>query len=170
MEIFGVGGFEIALVIVIALIVAGPARMAVWMRTLGQWVAKMRQMWSVTAAQLQRELDDAGVDFRVPTDIPSRKAFVDELNRSSTIRELTKPIEEVQTALVEARSEMTAAGNSITRAAHTPAGVAKVAVSDEVAAPAGFGTWGGAKSTPASADTTDFGTWGAPVEPTEPKE
>ncbi|MFZ2880429.1 MAG: hypothetical protein WA009_12885, partial [Phototrophicaceae bacterium] len=94
MELFGVGGFEFALIIIIALIVAGPARMAVWARKLGQWTGQLRNLWKTAATQLQRELDDAGVDFKVPKELPTRRALMDEINRSTAVRELSQPIKE----------------------------------------------------------------------------
>lgn len=152
MEIFGIGGFEAALVIIIALIVAGPARMAVWARTLGRWVAKLRQMWSVTAAQLQRELDDAGVDFKIPKDIPTRKAIVDELSRSSTVRELTKPIDDVKAALAESETAVREAqtGMSDVVGALT-SGSRRTPVRPPQVKP---------NPSPASSVVADFGTWG----------
>lgn len=92
MELFGVGGFEFALIIIIALIVAGPARMAVWARKLGQWTGQLRNLWKTAATQLQRELDDAGVDFKVPKELPTRRALMDEINRSTAVRELSQTL------------------------------------------------------------------------------
>jgi sec-independent protein translocase protein TatB len=181
MEIFGIGGFEVALVIIIALVVAGPGRMAVWARTLGRWVSKMRQLWSVTAAQLQRELDDAGVDFKVPRDIPTRRTIVQELSRSSTVAEFRKPIEEFQSALKEGQDaarevsdtlrgpakEISAVRNEVENASRfKPVRPMPVKPDRPPAKPPStpaqdFGTWGGgdAPSTPA-APPTDLGTWG----------
>lgn len=180
MEIFGIGGFEVALVIIIALVVAGPGRMAVWARTLGRWVSKMRQLWSVTAAQLQRELDDAGVDFKVPRDIPTRKAIVQELSRSSTVAEFRKPVEEFQSALREGQDvarevsdtlkapvkEVRAISSEVENAASfKPVRPMPVKPDRPSAPPApvqGFGTWGGAADSGAPpAPPTDLGTWGA---------
>ena len=182
MEIFGIGGFEVALVIIIALVVAGPGRMAVWARTLGRWVSKMRQLWSITAAQLQRELDDAGVDFKVPRDIPTRRAIVQELSRSSTVAEFRKPIDEVQSALKEGQDavrevsdtlrgpvkEVRAVRNEVENAARfkpvRPMPVRPDRPSAPPPAPAqGFGTWGGgdALSEPSAPPPPDLGTWGA---------
>ncbi|NOG50113.1 MAG: hypothetical protein HND48_12275 [Chloroflexi bacterium] len=83
---------------------AGPARMAVWARKLGQWTGQLRNLWKTAATQLQRELDDAGVDFKVPKELPTRRALMDEINRSTAVRELSQPIKEVQSVLEEGRS------------------------------------------------------------------
>jgi Sec-independent protein translocase protein TatA len=173
MEIFGIGGFEIALIIIIALVVAGPARMAVWARTLGRWVAKMRQLWSITAAQLQRELDDAGVDFKVPKDIPTRQSLMQEVTRSQTFKDLTKPVEEVQLALNESKSAVTETVDEVKNVNTTiknamKAKSLKPAPMKPNSEPtptaqdngANFGTWGGANG-----QAADLGTWGsAPAE------
>lgn len=178
MEIFGIGGFEVALVIIIALVVAGPGRMAVWARTLGRWVSKMRQLWGVTAAQLQRELDDAGVDFKVPRDIPTRRAIVQELSRSSTVAEFRKPIDDIQSALKEGQDaarevsdtlrgpakEVRAISNEVESAARfkpvRPMPVKPNPPASPPPAPTqGFGTWGGGE-TPSAPPPTDLGTWG----------
>lgn len=181
MEIFGIGGFEVALVIIIALVVAGPGRIAVWAHTLGRWVTKMRQLWSITATQLQQELDDAGVDFKVPRDIPTRRALVQELSRSSTVAEFRKPIEEVQSALREGREALREVSDTL----HEPAKAVRAAQREAASvvrfkparplplkpnppsapsAPAdGFGTWGGVTphNPPPLKPPTDLGTWGA---------
>jgi Sec-independent protein translocase protein TatA len=181
MEIFGIGGFEVALVIIIALVVAGPSRMAVWARTLGRWVAKMRQLWSVTAAQLQRELDDAGVDFKVPREIPTRRAIVQELSRSSTVAEFRKPIDEIQSALKEGQDaarevsdtlrgpakEVHAVRNEVENAARFKPVRPMPVRPDRPAVPPtpaeGFGTWGGGaeQPPPLPMPPADLGTWGA---------
>ena len=181
MEIFGIGGFEVALVIIIALVVAGPGRMAVWARTLGRWVSKMRQLWGITAAQLQRELDDAGVDFKVPRDIPTRRAIVQELSRSSTVAEFRKPIDEFQSALKEGQdaardvaetlrgpaNEVRAVRNEVENSARFKP-VRPMPVKPNPPAPLppsastqGFGTWGGGDTgLKPAAPPADLGTWG----------
>lgn len=173
MEIFGIGGFEVALVIIIALVVAGPGRMAVWARTLGRWVSKMRQLWSVTAAQLQRELDDAGVDFKVPRDIPTRRTIVQELSRSSTVNELRKPFDDVQAALKEGQAAATEVTSSLRgvstelRGAAAPRTAAPLAPKTGPAAarppqprPAQSATSAPAPARPAQSPAQSFGTWG----------
>ena len=62
MEIFGVGGAELAAILIIMLIVAGPKRMIQWAYVLGQYMAKARAMWAETMTYVQKELNDAGMD------------------------------------------------------------------------------------------------------------
>jgi Sec-independent protein translocase protein TatA len=66
MDILGIGGWELAAIFIIMLVVAGPKRMLQWSYILGKHVARLRQMWSETAAVLQKEFDDAGLDVKVP--------------------------------------------------------------------------------------------------------
>lgn len=181
MEIFGIGGFEVALIIIIALVVAGPQRMAAWARTMGRWVAKMRQMWSLTAAQLQRELDEAGVDFKVPREIPTRRAIVQELSRSSTVSELRKPIDEIQSALKEGQSAVSDVTSTLRgvggelQAANSElrgdAPAVKRGTPSEPPKPPRFKPARPATMTPnppaAAPSSEGFGTWGG--EPAEPK-
>ncbi len=68
----GIGGWELILVVVIAIIVAGPKRIAQWAYVLGQWTAQLQRMWSEVAVTLQKELDESGVDIKVPTSPPTR--------------------------------------------------------------------------------------------------
>lgn len=72
MSIFGIGGMELVLIFVIALIVAGPKRMALWAYTLGQWTAKLRVMWEEVAVSLQEEFKQSGIDVEVPRTPPTR--------------------------------------------------------------------------------------------------
>jgi sec-independent protein translocase protein TatB len=44
MEVFGIGPFEIALVVLIAFIVLGPERIPEVMRQLGKWVRQLREL------------------------------------------------------------------------------------------------------------------------------
>ncbi len=70
--IFGIGGWEMILVMVIAIIVAGPKRIAQWAYVLGQWTSKLQTMWAEVAVSLQKELDESGVDIKVPKSPPTR--------------------------------------------------------------------------------------------------
>ena len=89
MEIFGVGGAELAAILIIMLIVAGPKRMIQWAYVLGQYTAKARSMWSEVMAGVQRELDAAGMDVQLPKTMPTRA----DLNKHMTT--LTNPASSV---------------------------------------------------------------------------
>lgn len=73
MSLFGMGGWELFLVFVIMLVVAGPKRMAQWAYALGKWSAKMREVWQQTVKVLQHELDEAGIEVELPQDLPTRQ-------------------------------------------------------------------------------------------------
>jgi len=107
MNIFGVGTWEILLILIIALIVAGPKRMLQWAYLLGRVVAQLRVMWGQAMDAVQSELDQAGVDVKVPKDM-SRK----ELGRS--FGEFAKPwTEEVKRAEQEYRDSISAVESEI---------------------------------------------------------
>jgi Sec-independent protein translocase protein TatA len=92
MDILGIGGWELVAIIMIMLIVAGPKRMISWSYTLGKYVAQLRKMWSETAQVIQKEFDEAGVDVKVPKNIPTRGDLNREVARALT--PVTKPFQE----------------------------------------------------------------------------
>ncbi|MBC7810867.1 MAG: hypothetical protein H7175_06965 [Burkholderiales bacterium] len=92
MNIFGIGGAELIIILVLALIIAGPKRMIGWAYVLGTYLAKMRSMWAETSKYLQQEFDNAGVDIQVPKDIPTRANITREFNRA--ISPITRPVQD----------------------------------------------------------------------------
>lgn len=72
MNILGVGGWELAVIFIVALVFAGPKRMIQWAYIVGQYLGKMRIVWRNMMQTVQKEFDDAGVDIQVPKDIPTR--------------------------------------------------------------------------------------------------
>lgn len=72
MNLFGVGEIELVLILLIALIVAGPKRMIQWAYLFGRFLRHLRGMWSEAVVVIQKEIDDAGLDVQVPTHIPTR--------------------------------------------------------------------------------------------------
>lgn len=87
MEVFGIGPFEIALIVLVAFIVLGPERIPGAMRQLGTWVRRLREMTNnltrdygsdiqqltgeLTALQeefrsIQRELGQVATGFMTP--------------------------------------------------------------------------------------------------------
>lgn len=107
MNFFGVGGWEILLILLIMLIVAGPKRMLQWAYFGGRILAQIRGMWSQAMDGIQRELDDAGVDFKVPKQL-SRN----EMNRAA--RDFIKPFEDqYREAEREYKQEVKALDSSI---------------------------------------------------------
>jgi Sec-independent protein translocase protein TatA len=92
MNIFGIGGAELVLILVIMLVVAGPKRMIQWAYVLGKYVAVLQKMWSQAAAALQKEFDEAGVELEVPKELPTKG----DLQRSiATAIQKNVPLNEV---------------------------------------------------------------------------
>lgn len=150
MDILGIGGWEFIAILIIMLLVAGPKRMIQWSYTLGRYVSTLRRMWAETATMLQKELDDAGVDVKVPTQPPTRGSIKRDVTKA--LSSVTKPIQDTMDEvkqevepLREAVSLPRTLGKPITRT-----------TSDE-SAPS-VETQNG-RTTPASADKPDFGTW-----------
>jgi Sec-independent protein translocase protein TatA len=101
MNFFGVGALEILIIFVIMLVVAGPKRMVQWAYYIGQYMSKLRKMWGELMDSVQKELDEAGVDIKVPKDIPTRA----DINRLAS--EAMKPLQEpMEKAVGEYRSEL----------------------------------------------------------------
>jgi len=160
MNILGVGGAELVLIVVIMLIVAGPKRMAQWAYIAGTYIAKFRAMWAETVDVLQQEFDQAGVDIKIPKDIPTRGS----INKQATkvIEEFTRPVKETMdkaTADVGAIKKSTAVtAQAVTKAtngakAPTTASKSTPTMTPKKDQPKGdFGTWSGGTN-------SDFGTW-----------
>ncbi|MBL8133304.1 MAG: twin-arginine translocase TatA/TatE family subunit [Anaerolineae bacterium] len=150
MELFGVGAWELVAILLVMLLVAGPKRMIAWAYKLGQYVAVLRRMWSETAALLQKELDQAGVDIRVPTEPPTKATIRKEFERAIT--PVTQPIRESMDQVkqeVNTVKDATALGSwgdlkSQTQNIKPPAAPAQEAPA--LNGEQDFGTWSAAKS------------------------
>jgi len=126
------------------LIVAGPKRMIQWAYILGQYTAKLRRMWEETVDYLQQEIDEAGVDLKLPKEVPTRA------NINRTISEVMKPV----TAPVE---EALNKVDKVSKLASDKPATAKPSRSESAQGatpePAtdnskpSFGTWSGASTT-----------------------
>ena len=92
MNFFGIGGMELLLILLITIIVAGPRRMIAWSYELGKWLAKAQKMWAQSARMMQQELDEAGIDFKVPRQIPTRQRLNQQLQ--GAMRRAAEPIQE----------------------------------------------------------------------------
>lgn len=93
MELFGIGTTELIAILLIMLVVAGPKRMLQWAYILGQYTAKLRQMWAETMAVMQKEFDQAGVDVTLPKNFPNRNSLVNQMNNA--LSGITKPVQDV---------------------------------------------------------------------------
>lgn len=164
MNILGIGGAEFVLIFVIMLIVAGPKRMIAWSYTLGKYVAKFRRMWEETVDVLQKEFDEAGVDIKVPRELPTRANLNQQAGKA--LSNVTRPVQNVldevgselkdvreTTAATTRKATETVSGNGAPRPAPAP----RPSVAPPPAKPTGdsFGTW----SRPD--DDEGFGTWSA---------
>ena len=90
MNIFGVGGMELIFILIIMLVVAGPKRMIRWAYILGQYTSKLRRMWEETVDVLQKEMDEAGMDVKLPRDVPTRGSLSRTVN--SAVNKAMSPV------------------------------------------------------------------------------
>ncbi|MCS6835768.1 MAG: twin-arginine translocase TatA/TatE family subunit [Anaerolineae bacterium] len=165
MNIFGIGGAELVLILLIALVVAGPKRMIEWAYHLGRWVAKLRQMWSQMMDVVQQEVDAAGLDVKLPKELPTRQSLNQTINQA--MKPLTDPLRQTldEASLSQKpvsaphtrRSEQLLTGRKLTSGANG------AAPSEAAAPPApSLGSW----SNPSVGDSalldslsSRFGTW-----------
>jgi len=100
-NIFGVGGAELVLIILIMLLVAGPQRMMRWAYHIGRYTAILRKQWSQMMDVIQKEVDEAGMDIKVPRDLPTRQ------NVNKFIQDAAKPwSDQVEASMREVREPM----------------------------------------------------------------
>ncbi|MCC6617278.1 MAG: hypothetical protein IT320_27635 [Anaerolineae bacterium] len=152
MNIFGIGGAELVIILVIMLVVAGPQRMIRWAYILGQYVAKLQKLWQEAAAVLQKEFDEAGVDVQVPKKIPTKGEIQRQVRAAAN--PLTRPLEDVKKEIGRDMDNLrisTQIGNLNEPPAAKAAASSKPSeppVQDNGKAPEngnanGFGTWSG---------------------------
>ena len=92
MNVLGVGGTELLIVLLIMLVIAGPKRMIHWSYVLGQHLAKFRRMWSETVDIVQKEFDEAGVGIQLPKDVPTRGSLNKQAGK--LLGGVTAPVQE----------------------------------------------------------------------------
>jgi len=82
MEFMGVGVWEVIVVFILMLVVAGPKRMAVWAYEVGKYVRKIRGVMQETMDAFNREIEAAGLDIQkdIPS-IPQKFDVVGEVNK-----------------------------------------------------------------------------------------
>ncbi len=170
MNIFGVGGAELVLIIVIMLIVAGPKRMIRWAYVIGQYVGKFRVLWEQMVDVLQDEVDAAGLDVKIPKEIPTRATI------AKTASDIIKPYAET---LESAADEVK---NPLQETIDTTNKIVKDTKKEtEAAAKVDMGSWDGKKSTSpsdtasksvekAEANKANFGAWSKPETPGQASE
>ncbi len=163
MNIFGIGGAELVLIILIMLVVAGPQRMIRWAYHLGRYTAILRRQWSQMMDVVQKEVDAAGLDVQVPRDLPNRQnvsKFIQDAAKpwadpvEKTVKEVTQPMkdamqdvrqvsDEANSQLQQANQELKNVGSwngSQSQAASTAPAAANEEA-DEQPADENFGAW-----------------------------
>lgn len=155
MNIFGIGGAELVLILIIMLVVAGPKRMIQWAYVLGKYVAVLQKMWSQAAAALQKEFDDAGVELEVPKELPTKgdlqRSITTAIQKNVPLNEVTdelgKDIATVKKATQFTTAPVVASKAPVIKQRTPPANGGKASVPDAEASPNSeepkFGTWSG---------------------------
>lgn len=171
MNIFNIGGMELVLIITIALVVAGPKRIAVWAYQLGVWASKLQNMWGDFANALQKEMDEAGFNVQIPRTPPTR----DQITRSVQEfgREITKaaetPVEEVKKEVQSIKADIQAENNAIQRGMNGTNGVQRADMRRRAAPPdpttpaaaqPGHAEPDDTANAPTDTNTIDLGSWG----------
>lgn len=108
MEIFGIGGMELAAIVIIMLVVAGPKRMIQWAYVLGQYTAKLRGMWREVMTAVQKEMNQSGVEVNLPKEIPTRNSLKRQMEQA--LSGVTRPAQDI---LDDVKSVQTAAAEKV---------------------------------------------------------
>lgn len=184
MNFLGMGPAELVLLLIMALIIAGPKRMIHWMYILGRWTAKAKAMWLDAVDAIQREINEAGLDVQVPRELPTRgnlnrmardafkpmtKEFEKEIDE---VKKLGDEVKQVQTQLKdESRQTWEAVGRKVSGKPEpfaSPAAAPAASNAATTSAPPPSP----AQTTPPSTDgkkASTFGTWThAPAATTPP--
>lgn len=179
MNILGVGGIELLIVLVIMLVVAGPKRMIHWSYILGRHLAKFRRMWSETVDIVQKEFDEAGVGVQLPRQVPTRGSLNQQAGKmlSGVTAPMQETLDEVNAGLGDIRAttrDTAKSANAVATGSNGGQAVLKVgpapkparaqpapaksaAASPSTATPA-FSTSPTRRAAPQRADD-DFGAW-----------
>lgn len=166
MNIFGVGGTELVLIVLIMLVVAGPKRMLQWSYYAGKYLAQLRILWSQAMETVQKELDESGVDIKLPKDIPTRGDIA--RLASQAMKPLQEPMQEVideyQKEHKKVADTLNEEKQKITQSTNY-ARVTRVNSNGHKKLPEKTET-----DTPASGASNDFGTWSGLDSSTDSKE
>lgn len=136
MNILGVGDVEILVILVLMLIVLGPKGMMRAAYTLGQYTAKLRRMWAEAVTMLNKEFKDAGVDVKLPKDLPTRGSLNKQVGKA--LSSVTRPIQET---LDEVDSEMKQIKAAASIADQNGSKVKPPKPASGTETPPDFGTW-----------------------------
>lgn len=154
MNIFGVGGAEVVVIIMIMLIVAGPKRMIGWAFVIGQYVGKFRVLWSQMVDVMQDEVNAAGLDVQLPREIPTKQnlaktagAFMKPYteNLEQTLDDVAQPIKETMQETGKTFEDAKKDVADTTKVRSNPKPVVPVQNKNNVVPPednnTGFGAW-----------------------------
>lgn len=111
MNILGVGPAELVVILIIALIFAGPQRMLRWAYYAGQALAKLRVMWGEIMEVVQKEINAAGFDVEVPRDLPTRGSI--SKMAQDAMKPLAQPVEEAMNEVKDTQKHITRAGKDV---------------------------------------------------------
>src|SRR5690625_2538388 len=99
MNIFGINGGELIVLIVLALLLLGPEKIPQYLRTLREWIHKARVLAEGAKEQFKEE---TGTDF---DDVDWKKYDPRQYDPRRVIREaLAEPIEDLESTLTDAKS------------------------------------------------------------------
>jgi len=164
-NIFGVGGAELVLIFVIMLVVAGPQRMIRWAYVIGQYVGKFRIVWEQMVDMMQDEVDAAGLDVKLPKDIPTRQSLAQTANQliKPYAESMEKSFDEVKQPLQSTFDETTKAVTDAKALGQSAVDDTNKAVQDVKKAPVKASSPSEPSSTETTpAPSTNFGAWTQP--------
>ncbi|MBN2394751.1 MAG: hypothetical protein JXR84_28725 [Anaerolineae bacterium] len=111
MEFFNIGGGELLIIVLLAIILFGPEDILKIMRTIGEYTRKIQQMWAQMSAGLKGEfITDELIPDEVQETINETKASVSEIQKTladvkasaeADINETKAVVEDVKTTLEE---------------------------------------------------------------------
>lgn len=108
MNIFGINGGELIVLIVLALLLLGPEKIPEYLRTLREWVHKARRLAEGAKEQFKEE---TGTDF---DEVDWQKYDPRQYDPRRVIREaLSEPIEDLEASLHDAKSTVQDAADTV---------------------------------------------------------
>lgn len=165
MNIFGVGGPELIAILIIMLVFAGPKRMIHWSYILGTYISKIRVIWSQTVDLVQQEFDEAGVDVKLPKDLPTRQNLNKSLNEA--LKPVSQPLQDSLNELNDDVNVVKEVSNELRNQKVSVMSNKKVEPKAPEPQASAMGTWGSdttdSEDTPADTAGVDMGTWSAPA-------
>ena len=84
MEFLNIGGGELIVIVLLAIILFGPEDILKIMRTIGGYVRKLQQMWTQVSSGLKGEFDDDIIPEEIKETIRETRESVTEVQRTLT--------------------------------------------------------------------------------------